>query len=90
MWQCQSAGASSSLRLLCHMMQSALQKGQEQLLAHRHTDYVGSMLWAQRNRATEYFSRWVELKETQKAAGVSAAQSAASSTAAVEADETLT
>ena len=84
------AGASFSLRLLYHMMQLALQNCKEQLLAQRQTDYVGSMLWAQGNRATEFFSRWVELKETQKAAGVSAAQSAASSAAAVEADETLT
>ncbi len=81
--------AANSLRLLYHLLQAALQDGQEQMLSQRHTDYVGSMLWAQSNRATEFFSRWVELKETQKAAEVSAAQPA-SSAIAVEADETST
>jgi hypothetical protein len=29
----------------------------------RQQDYVGQMLWQQGTRATEYFSRWIELKE---------------------------
>jgi len=30
----------------------------------RQRDFGGSVLWHQNNRATEYFSRWIELKET--------------------------
>ena len=29
----------------------------------RRRDYLGQMLWGQQYRATEYFSRWIELKE---------------------------
>ncbi|KAL0047950.1 hypothetical protein WJX82_003974 [Trebouxia sp. C0006] len=29
----------------------------------RKSDFVGQMLWLQQLRATEYFSRWIELKE---------------------------
>mmetsp|Transcript_5635 Transcript_5635/g.34985 ORF Transcript_5635/g.34985 Transcript_5635/m.34985 type:complete len:499 (-) Transcript_5635:1557-3053(-) len=29
----------------------------------RRHDYLGQMLWGQQYRATEYFSRWIELKE---------------------------
>ena len=32
----------------------------------RSRDYVGSMLWEQQYRSTEYFSRWIELKESTK------------------------
>jgi len=35
----------------------------EGMARNRQGDYVGSMLWHQNNRATEFFSRWVELKE---------------------------
>lgn len=31
--------------------------------ARRARDYVGGLLWQQGARATEYFARWVELKE---------------------------
>lgn len=30
----------------------------------RKKDYIGAILWEQKNRSTEYFSRWIELKET--------------------------
>lgn len=30
----------------------------------RAADFTGAMLWHQQNRATEFFSRWIELKET--------------------------
>ncbi|CAI7786648.1 unnamed protein product [Closterium sp. NIES-54] len=30
---------------------------------NRMRDYTGAMLWHDSNRATEYFSRWIELKE---------------------------
>jgi len=32
----------------------------------RKRDFVGAMLWSQQLRATEYFSRWIELKEANK------------------------
>ena len=32
--------------------------------ARRRTDIVGSMLWHQSNRSSEYFSKWIELKES--------------------------
>ncbi|KAL3151647.1 hypothetical protein ABBQ38_012636 [Trebouxia sp. C0009 RCD-2024] len=32
----------------------------------RRQDFVGQMLWSQQLRATEYFSRWIELKEQNK------------------------
>jgi hypothetical protein len=35
--------------------------------ARRERDYVGQMLWRQQLRSTEYFSRWIELKERAKA-----------------------
>jgi hypothetical protein len=34
----------------------------------RQRDYVGAILWHHTARSTEYFSRWVELKEANKAA----------------------
>ena len=33
------------------------------LAARRSRDYVGQMLWHHTARSTEYFRRWVELKE---------------------------
>ncbi len=32
----------------------------------RNTNLVGSLLWHQQHRSTEYFSRWIELKNTVK------------------------
>ena len=32
----------------------------------RSRDNVGAMLWHQTMRSTEYFSRWIELKEENK------------------------
>lgn len=32
----------------------------------RAKDYLGAILWQQQYRATEYFSRWIELKEKTK------------------------
>ena len=34
-----------------------------ELEEYRNSNYLGRMLWSQQMRATEYFSRWVELKE---------------------------
>lgn len=49
------------------------------LKQRRQQDYVGNMLWQQQVRSTEYFSRWIELKERAAAAAVSAAATAAGS-----------
>lgn len=37
-----------------------------ELEARRASDFTGGILWSQQLRATEYFSRWIELKETLK------------------------
>ncbi len=42
---------------------SALESAKEELKSRRARGYVGQMLWSQQMRATEYFSRWIELKE---------------------------
>ena len=36
------------------------------LISRRARDFVGASLWADSARATEYFSRWIELKEKDK------------------------
>ena len=45
------------------MVQDALDAALVEKEGHRKSDYVGQMLWLQQLRATEYFSRWIELKE---------------------------
>ena len=47
-------------------LQNAVNSALQQRQDRRQQDYVGSMLWSQQLRATEYFSRWLELKETNK------------------------
>ena len=52
-----------------------------QLEQRRRHDYAGAMLWQQQLRATEYFSRWIELKEAaaqQQQAPMSSSEGAAS------------
>jgi glycosyltransferase involved in cell wall biosynthesis len=44
-------------------VQSKLEDTQENLTNRRQSDYTRAMLWHHSNRSTEYFSRWVELKE---------------------------
>lgn len=46
------------------MLQNNLLTALANMHRQRQEDFVGSMLWHQNNRATEYFSRWIELKET--------------------------
>ena len=36
----------------------------EQLEGRRQRDFIGAILWREGNRSTEYFSRWIELKES--------------------------
>lgn len=43
--------------------QEAIADRLQLLSASRQEDYVGQMLWQQGNRATAFFSRWIELKE---------------------------
>jgi hypothetical protein len=42
---------------------SALDARYKELEEYRNANYLGRMVWSQQMRATEYFSRWVELKE---------------------------
>lgn len=44
----------------------AIEKAKEEMKSRRSRGYVGQMLWQQQLRATEYFSRWIELKEKDK------------------------
>ena len=43
---------------------AAVAAAEQQLDERRRRDFTGAMLWQQQLRATEYFSRWIELKET--------------------------
>ena len=45
-------------------VQSAVDAARRNLAQQRHADFVGAMLWHHTARSTEYFSRWIELKET--------------------------
>ena len=42
---------------------AAIQAASEQINERRGSDYAGAVLWQQSARSTEYFSRWIELKE---------------------------
>ncbi|KAL4458640.1 hypothetical protein ABPG75_013505 [Micractinium tetrahymenae] len=42
---------------------AAIEAAAAELEARRAVDFTGAMLWSQQLRATEYFSRWIELKE---------------------------
>jgi hypothetical protein len=50
-------------QLSCAFLQAAIVNKLQRLGEVRQQDYVGQMLWQQGTRATEYFSRWIELKE---------------------------
>jgi hypothetical protein len=60
-------GAEENLAIIRSAVDTAL----SQLDERRERDVVGAMLWQQTSRATEYFSRWIELKEANTAAGLS-------------------
>ena len=47
-----------------NLLQVAIEQAICNKEAKRKTDFVGAMLWQQQLRATEYFSKWIELKET--------------------------
>lgn len=44
-------------------MQDAVHDALATLEHRRATDFTGQMLWQQQFRATEFMSRWIELKE---------------------------
>lgn len=44
----------------------ALNEALSTLESRRARDYLGQMLWGQQYRASEYLSKWIELKETQR------------------------
>lgn len=48
------------------LMQQAINTAAETQDNRRARDFVGQMLWSQQLRASEYFSRWIELKERNK------------------------
>lgn len=43
--------------------QVAIEEASRDLSRRREQDFVGQMLWQQQLRSTEFFSRWIELKE---------------------------
>lgn len=45
-------------------LQDAIEHSLVNLDSIRETNLLGRILWLQQNRATEYFSRWIELKES--------------------------
>ena len=45
-------------------VRAAVEGALADLGARRARDYVGGLLWQQGVRATEFFARWVELKES--------------------------
>lgn len=63
-----------------HTAVSAAQRGLEERRRH---DYTGGLLWQQQLRSSEYFSRWIELKERlrEKEQGPAAAAAAEPSAA---------
>lgn len=45
------------------IVREALQSRLDNLSGHRSLDFHGATLWQESARSTEYFSRWIELKE---------------------------
>ena len=66
--ECQSRGFDLLIELYnaehhFNAIHGEIAKAKEELKSRRARGYVGQMLWSQQMRATEYFSRWIELKE---------------------------
>jgi hypothetical protein len=47
-------------------IQNAISIANDNKDVRRSQDYTSALLWAQTARSTEYFSKWVELKERQQ------------------------
>ncbi|CAI5996551.1 unnamed protein product [Closterium sp. NIES-64] len=65
---CQSAGRTilhQQFGMLSNApaLLAALSAAKKNMRDNRMRDYTGAILWHDSNRATEYFSRWIELKE---------------------------
>ena len=54
----------------------AVERASSNLSTRRARDYVGQMLWHHTARSTEYFSRWVEIKEAAATAAMGAEKAA--------------
>jgi hypothetical protein len=69
LWEACQAQGFQLLRLLydgernLERVQQAVAAAAGQLEERRRLDFAGAMLWQQSSRATEFFSRWIELKE---------------------------
>ena len=69
LWEtCEGTGARALPRLYdadarLDAVRAAVERALAELGAQRARDYVGGLLWQQGARATEFFARWVELKE---------------------------
>ena len=48
------------------MIDESIENAIQNLELRRAKDHVSTILWHQRNRSTEYFSKWIELKESMK------------------------
>jgi hypothetical protein len=48
------------------VVEAALTKTEKDLASRRKHDYTRALLWHHTARSTEFFSRWIELKETAK------------------------
>jgi hypothetical protein len=71
-WEAARLRARSLLRELyseeenLNTIRLAIEEAMEQLPERRAADFAGALLWQQSARSTEYFSRWIELKEAGK------------------------
>ena len=69
LWEACQARGFHLLRLLydgernLERVQQAVAAAAAQMEERRRLDFAGAMLWQQSSRSTEFFSRWIELKE---------------------------
>ena len=69
-WQCCQAEGSRLLKKLFNgsvnlpKVENGIRLGMKDLHVNRRSDIVGSILWRDTLRSTEYFSKWIELKES--------------------------
>lgn len=48
------------------IIEESIERAMQNLNERRTRDFISSLLWHQGNRSSEYFSRWIELKESFK------------------------
>ena len=72
LWDAASARARVLLRELysadhnLEIIRQRVEEASRTLHERREADYSGALLWQHNARSTEYFSRWIELKESHK------------------------